>query len=283
MNKAFVISGGGAKGCIQVGMLNYLADQNIFPDIVVGVSTGSLQGLAIAQKELKVLNEKWLSIKSYKDVYTKSYYHYIKVLFGKSGGFYKFDGLRKMIESVYDRKKLRNSGIDYYAGSVNLQTGSIYYIPKNKIKIENILASCTIPIFFEPMKIGNSDFVDGGVRDITPLKQAIEAGADDIYILLASPLKIKTERKNYNNIINVMGRTANILLNEIYRNDISWALRINKLVDKYKIKRYHKIKIHVIAPDKLIMDSLDFVPDKIRFGIKYGYETAKKALTKSEK
>ena len=46
---AFVLSGGGMRGCFQVGALQYLMKvKNIIPDIVCGISTGSLQALGVA-------------------------------------------------------------------------------------------------------------------------------------------------------------------------------------------------------------------------------------------
>ena len=45
---AFVLSGGGASGAIQVGMLRALTDAGIRPDLVVGSSVGALNGTRYA-------------------------------------------------------------------------------------------------------------------------------------------------------------------------------------------------------------------------------------------
>ena len=45
---AFVLSGGGNLGALQVGMLRALADREIRPDLVVGCSVGALNGAAYA-------------------------------------------------------------------------------------------------------------------------------------------------------------------------------------------------------------------------------------------
>ena len=45
---AFVLSGGGNLGAIQVGMLRALAERDIVPDVVLGCSVGALNGAGFA-------------------------------------------------------------------------------------------------------------------------------------------------------------------------------------------------------------------------------------------
>jgi NTE family protein len=48
MTTAFVLSGGGSLGSVQVGMLLALADRGITPDLVIGTSVGALNAAWIA-------------------------------------------------------------------------------------------------------------------------------------------------------------------------------------------------------------------------------------------
>ncbi len=62
-----VLSGGGAKGAYQVGVLRYLAEQNIQPDAVSGASIGSLNGSVLAsagnvQSAAETLEQVWHEI-----------------------------------------------------------------------------------------------------------------------------------------------------------------------------------------------------------------------------
>ena len=45
---AFVLSGGGSLGAVQVGMLQALSSRRVHPDIVVGTSAGALNAGYIA-------------------------------------------------------------------------------------------------------------------------------------------------------------------------------------------------------------------------------------------
>lgn len=43
-----------------------------------------------------------------------------------------------------------------------------------------VAASCAIPVFFRPIRIGDRDVVDGGVSEVCPLEIAVERGATTI-------------------------------------------------------------------------------------------------------
>lgn len=62
-----VLSGGGAKGAYQAGVLRYLAEQNIQLDAVSGASIGSLNGAVVASagnthQAAKTLERVWLEV-----------------------------------------------------------------------------------------------------------------------------------------------------------------------------------------------------------------------------
>ncbi|HZM38519.1 MAG TPA: patatin-like phospholipase family protein, partial [Acidimicrobiales bacterium] len=50
MATAFVLSGGGSLGAVQVGMLHALADHHLEPDLLVGASAGALNAAFVAGK-----------------------------------------------------------------------------------------------------------------------------------------------------------------------------------------------------------------------------------------
>jgi len=280
MKTAFVLSGGGAKGSFQVGALKYLCkEKGIVPDVVIGISTGSLQGLAVAQQDLDALEQVWLNIKKDSDIYTKSVLNYGKCLLGIRNGVYEFDGLRKILSRFFNKDKLMQSPIDFYVGKVSLQKTDIVYVNKKDMVMEDVLSSCTIPVFFSTVDRSGLQWVDGGVRDIVPLKKAIDLNVDVIYVFLCSPKRANVVCKKYKNVVEVLERVLDILLNEIYVNDIDTATKINEMIDRFgSFNNYKKIDIKVIEPDFDITDSLDFDPSNIRRGIQHGYRKAEEIV-----
>jgi NTE family protein len=45
------------------------------------------------------------------------------------------------------------------------------------------MASAAIPGVFPPVRWGNTELIDGGVSNNTPITDAIELGADEVYVL----------------------------------------------------------------------------------------------------
>lgn len=280
MKTAFVLSGGGARGAFQVGALNYLVRvKKIIPNIVTGISTGSLQAVGLTlDPSCELLNEVWSSIKRNQDIYTASPFNYLKCLLGKRNGLYEFDGLRKILNKYFDKKKLEESPIDCFVGYVSLQDNLLTYSDKYTLTIDDIVASCTIPIAFPPVEKGNVQLVDGGVRDIVPLKKAIDEGATDIYVILCSPTELESSSVKYKTLIDVIMRTTEILLNEVFVNDIKRAEEINKRV-KENVDSVHKLlNITLIQPDREVIGTLEFNPEKIKKAIDYGYQKASEVV-----
>src|SRR3546814_11802094 len=67
---AIVLSGGGAKGAFQVGVVHELVvNRGVRLDIVAGVSTGAIQALGVAQDDVPALLDAWLGIRGNRSIY----------------------------------------------------------------------------------------------------------------------------------------------------------------------------------------------------------------------
>jgi predicted acylesterase/phospholipase RssA len=65
------------------------------------------------------------------------------------------------------------------------------------ITLDHILASCSIPIVYPPTKIDDVAYWDGGTVANTPLGPAIDAGAEDIVVVLMTPWEDEESRPRY--------------------------------------------------------------------------------------
>jgi NTE family protein len=303
---ALVLSGGGAKGAFQVGVLDELiTNRGVKVDTVVGVSTGALQALGVAQKEVPRLLVEWLAIKGNSDIYKKR-------LLGAAGGFFGSDAiyntkaLRRLIERVTDEAKLRASGIRMLAGVANLGTGEFKTINEQTPRIhEWVYASCAMPLFFDPYETVDTSgvthqWVDGGVRNVTPLSAALDLDPDVVLVVRASPKPRVGPARTFPNLIKIGLRAVDILQAEVSANDTEVAGLINDLLLardaqiaavaaaglsgpaadailkplQEQIKKYHFAPIHVIEPDVEFSDTLEFDPDRIRAAIAAGRKAA---------
>jgi len=56
-----------------------------------------------------------------------------------------------------------------------------------------VAASCAIPVFFRPIRIGDRDVVDGGVSEVSPIEIAVERGAS-VIVFLNPMVPIRNDR-----------------------------------------------------------------------------------------
>ena len=292
---AIVLSGGGAKGAFQVGVLEELVvNRGVKLDIAVGTSTGSIQALAVAQDDIPRLVEFWTSLKKNGDIFEKRPLGVASALLG-SKSIYKATGLKKMLKEAADDDRLRSTGKKLRLGVVNLGTGVFRTIDETVPGIHNwVYASCAMPVFFEPLKTRAADgteeqWVDGGVRDVTPLSSAMELNPRGIIVVRASPKPTPGEVRMFDDLIQIGLRAVGILQQEVSMNDLANATLINDMIavrgaqfkalealglpaDKaaavlkpleVALTKYRFVPNCVIEPDREYLDTLEFDPAKI--------------------
>jgi predicted patatin/cPLA2 family phospholipase len=82
-----------------------------------------------------------------------------------------------------------NDAIPMYAAITHVETGSAHYI---RVTAENVhdlmVATCAIPFAYRDQPLVNGEYyVDGGVADSIPVRQAYNMGARDITVVLSRP------------------------------------------------------------------------------------------------
>jgi len=201
--------------------------------------------------------------------------------------------------------KIRKSGREYQCAVVNTRTRKLRYISsKDQSLTEDsfrkyLIGSCSIPGIFPPVEINGNYYLDGGIREITPIKPAIKAGCDLIIVIKCSPQELPELQKAPSDI-DLLLSVVDTLVNEIYNNDfigdylvLSEELSLqgfygNKLLRdsirnlNLQFQNYKKLNLLIIEPDKEFMRTLDFYPDKIRHGYELGYKIARNTALNSE-
>jgi hypothetical protein len=107
-------------------------------------------------------------------------------------------------------------------------------------------------------------WVDAGSRQLAPLKQCIEVGCNEIYVIMGRPLTLNYWEgpKGFLKPAEMAFRALDISLYEIMTRDI-----IQYIKDEAD-PLYRGVKINLIEPKDLAFDSIRF--DKCKFGVDYG-------------
>lgn len=184
MKLGITMEGGASRTVFSCGVADALLEENIMPDYFIGVSAGIAYGISYlsGQKGRNLeLARKYMPDKRYMGP---------RHLFDrKNRSFYN-------ISFVFDEVPNKLLPFDYdaferFPGKVvavvtNIHTGKAEYleVPRRDVKSNVIVASCALPILFQPVKVGKHYYLDGGLTDSVPYKQAIKEGCDKNIVIL---------------------------------------------------------------------------------------------------
>lgn len=269
--RGLVLSGGGANGAFEVGALQHIiGEKKIHYDVICGVSVGALNGSILAQypegqeeASMEHLSNIWEQVNRDSDIYKKWYggwLWHLPALWKRS--IYCTAPLQKIVHEHVNEARFRTSDKQLFIGAVCLNTGEYKVWDKSSPDItEAILASSSFPVFFEPVQINHKWYTDGGLRDITPIKAAIDAGCTRIDVIQCGSAELLQFPSGAPSTLKQVQIMLEVVFDEIDRNDYEKAQMINKLVkagvsDK-KLIELHRIR-HLIS----LGDSLDFNQEK---------------------
>jgi NTE family protein len=71
--------------------------------------------------------------------------------------------------------------------------------------LDHIVASCSIPVIYPPTRIGAVSYWDGGTVANTPLGPAVDAGAEDIVVIVMTPWEDEAGRPRYERVGGLKG------------------------------------------------------------------------------
>lgn len=277
--RALVLAGGGSKGAFQVGVLQRLmGDQQNDYELLCGTSVGAINASYLAQAPLGQPGQAIARLRAEWDTVTNDKVRKRWFPFGRAEAFFKtsvYDSepVHQWIRSGLDASKVRSSGRRLRVVAVSFGTGESFVADERTPDLaEWVIASSAFPVMFTPASIRGDLWTDGGLRSVTPLGEAIRAGADDIDVVLCSdPFgKSSFDVKDARAIPQLLLRSIDIMNDEVSRADLRIAGLKNDLSQLRP--EYRKVKIRLFQPkEPLPFDSLDFDPAHIRAMIDAGY------------
>lgn len=286
---ALVLSGGGAKGAFQMAAEKYAREEKGYQwDLVAGVSVGALNGMMLAMEKYARLEDLWRNI-TREQVYTGrlNFWSILKIAFGAKS-VYDNSPLWALIQREYEPEKVR---IDLQVGAVSLKLGKyLSFQPSDPGFDRAVLASTAIPVIWCPVDVSPvyQEMVDGGVRNISPLGDVLDAEPDEIVIINCDPSEPPVRITPFRNAVDIGIHTIEIMLNEILVTDIREFIRINRNVDEAaaanvqlhndKGKVFKRYDYKLIQPDEPLGDTLDFSKEVIEMRMDAGWEKAKQVL-----
>ncbi len=181
---AFVLSGGGPFGAIQVGFLRALLDFGIVPDLMIGASVGALNASLIAndptERGAHALTEVWLRMRK-DDMFPGGRFETMMHAVRRGSHVYSSAGLRRIIASALPLA-FEELTVPLHVVATDLASGDETWFSSGEL-MDPLLASAAMPGVFPPVEISGRTYIDGGVANNVPVSRAIELGAKYIHVL----------------------------------------------------------------------------------------------------
>lgn len=186
MTTAFVLSGGGSLGAVQVGMLQALADRGVTPDLLIGTSAGALNAAYVAGRGLSRgtadgLARAWRELEHGR-LFAPQPRRALLALLGKRPSLFAADELAGLVHRHLGFARLEDAAVPLRIVACDLLSGTEVILDHGDAHAA-ILASCAIPGVFPPVEIDGRPLVDGALANNTAISVAVEAGADTVYVL----------------------------------------------------------------------------------------------------
>ena len=321
MDVAIALSGGGARGAFEAGVLAALADVGLRPRVLSGTSAGALNAAAIAAGlDAEELVAVWRSLES-RDVYRvrKDVHRLLRPWHLISHprrllGLGPYTSSAHLLESIgwnwlLDMAPLRDRLVDLLGtdrvgvaddrvltvSCVNVGTGELVRFTNRppadddgfvttEMTIDHVLASAAIPGLFRPVVIDGHAYWDGGLVANTPLRTALDYQPEVLFVVATGAVDRRVTRPVS------LGGTVALMVDHIMRfamvADLEYADSINALIRSAPgAAGTDPTRIVPIVPDESgigIGRLLDFEPEVAARQIAMGRRAAREALDRAQ-
>ena len=186
-------SGGGAKAAAHCGALQALKEYGIQPDVVSGTSAGALVATLYSSGFTpQQMIETFQGMNFFKDIVTPSL---------PKGGLFDSRPLLSLLQKKLPYSRLEDLPIPPFIVASDVEHGAPKVFAKGEIA-SRVVASCSIPVIFQPIYINGVHYVDGGAFQNLPVS-AIRQKCDKV---IALNLYHLDEGKYKDNLISVAYR-----------------------------------------------------------------------------
>ena len=167
---SLVLGSGGARGLAHIGVIHVLEEKGYKITNIAGCSIGALIGGIYAAGKLDDY-EKWVRNLTKMDMVN------MMDISWEGGGLVKGDKIiAKMIKLVGDRQ-IEDLPIGFTAVATELESGREVWL-NTGLLFDAIRSSCSLPLFFTPVRYKEKMLVDGGVVNPVPMAPVFDADTD---------------------------------------------------------------------------------------------------------
>lgn len=180
-----VLSGGGAKGAYQIGVLKALGEAGLLKDVkfISGDSIGAINAMLYCLGDSDFMYDVWEKI-NMPEVFKLD-----PDLFSDNPQLFSRSKVKSMMNEYLKEDIIENLPYTVYAGVTRLENGQYFpeYMKLNghtkQEIIDILLASSAMPVIYEAVRINGKEYLDGGLTDNEPIKPLYDLGVRRFIII----------------------------------------------------------------------------------------------------
>jgi NTE family protein len=189
----FVLSGGAARGAVQVGMMEVLLEHGIVPHALVGTSVGALNAASMGVRadlaRVRELRERWLRLAT-RDIFPGGTFTRVGHLLRQRPYLFSSAALARLIAEWVPTRMLEDLPTPVRVVTTPLAGNTAVYHRHGRVD-RLLLASAAVPAVFAPVHLPASCghpglHVDGGVADLVPISGAADLAPTRVFVLDAT-------------------------------------------------------------------------------------------------
>jgi NTE family protein len=267
---ALVLSGGGARGAYEAGVVSFLRDElephlgrPLRLDILCGTSVGAITACALAASAARPsrqgveLAEFWSRL-SLKQVLKFGVTDVARTLWELGGGgLANPDGMREVLRSLDWKQIGRNirggllDALSICATRVSDGRTALFIqerdparplwlenphfeVVKARVGPRHALASAAMPVLFTPVEINHELYLDGGLRMNVPVSPALRLGAQRVAVISLAPMQPFARTSPAEPLrptaAFLAGKAMNSLLQDRLDQDVENMRRLNSII-----------------------------------------------------
>lgn len=222
---ALVFMGGGARGLAHVGVIRVLEQVGLVPDVVAGTSMGGLVGGLYAAGFSAARLTEMISgldldggagetgrhplLKRAPNLFESMFLSDTKNRLFAKIGLEKEDAIEAYLKKCVGNVRIEDLPVPFLCNAVDLASGREILFTRGKL-YRALRATMSLPVVFEPVRMGRMILVDGGVLSSAPVEAAREAGAEvAVLVDIHRPLR-RMPREKLQNAFHLIQRTVEV-------------------------------------------------------------------------
>jgi len=178
---AVILSGGGAKGAYEAGVIAVLAERRVPLRIAAGSSAGALSAAMLVAGRTDRLETMWRSIRREQVYSIRAPIFFAGLLPGwltllavnGSSALLDPQPLRELISSSLDLERVRSSPVRLLVTTTDLVRKETRAFDNQTVTVDVLMAAAAVPGAFPPVAVDGAILVDGGLTSRAPVIETL--------------------------------------------------------------------------------------------------------------